>query len=137
MTRYILDTHVLIWFLENNPRLSVGLREDIEYMQYGFCVSFLSLLEIDNLRKLKKIDIQFSYEEILKQLDDSYISVYFGDFDDLKLNSLEMKYVDGKSHGDYIDRMIIAMSISKKLTCISADEKFPYYRSDGLMLLEI
>jgi PIN domain nuclease of toxin-antitoxin system len=138
MTRYLIDTHVLIWFLEKNSRLSDTIREDIEYMQHEYYVSFLSLMEIDNLRKLGKIELQLTTTEIIKQLDESYIGVYYGSIKDLEiLDSLEMKTINRKIHGDYIDRMIIAMSIAYNHTCISAEEKFPYYIKDGLKLLEI
>jgi PIN domain nuclease of toxin-antitoxin system len=138
MTKYLLDTHVLIWFLEKNKRLSDNIREDIEYMQYEYSVSFLSLMEIDNLRKLGKIELQLTTTEIIKQLNESCIDVYYGNIKDLKiLDGLEMKTINRKIHGDYIDRMIIAMSIAHNHTCISADEKFPYYIKDGLTLLEI
>ena len=138
MTRYLLDTHILVWFLENNPRLPNSIREDIEYMQYEYSVSFLSLLEIDNLRKLGKIELQLTSIDIIEQLSESYVGVYFGDKKELEvLDGLEMKTINRKTHGDYIDRMIIATAIAYNYTCISADEKFPFYREDGLNLLEI
>jgi PIN domain nuclease of toxin-antitoxin system len=138
MTRYILDTEAIIWFLEKNPRLPKDIREDIEYLQYEYYISFLSLMEIDNLRKLGKIELPLTTTEILKQLNESYIGVYYGDAKDLKaLDILEMKTINQKTHGDYIDRMIISLAIAKHHTCISSDKKFPYYRKDGLSLLEI
>ena len=138
MTRYLIDTHILVWFLEKNQRLPNSIREDIEYMQYEYHVSFLSLLEIDNLRKLGKIELQLTTTEIIKQLNESYIGIYFGNKEELKvLDRLEMKTINKKTHGDYIDRMIIATAIAYNHTCISADEKFPFYRNDGLKLLEI
>ena len=138
MRRYILDTEALVWFLEKNPRLPKNIREDIEYMQYEYYVSCFSLMEIDNLRKLGKIELELTTTEILQQLNKSYIGMYYGDDDAFKaLDSLEMKTINRKAHGDYIDRMIIALSIAKHHTCISSDKKFPYYRKDGLSLLEI
>ena len=138
MTRYFLDTHILLWFLEGNPRLPKSIREDIEYIQYEFYISHLSLLEIDNLRKLGKINYKYSIENTLIKLQKSYIGVYFGDKKELEvLDGLEMKTINRKTHGDYIDRMIIATAIAYNYTCISADEKFPFYRKDGLKLLEI
>jgi len=108
MNRYILDTHVLIWFLEKN------------------------------LRKTGKIDIRFSLQEIFKKLEESCIDIYFGTVQDLEaLDDLEMKIINNKTHGDYIDRMIIATAIANRYTCISADEKFPYYGKNGLKLLAI
>ena len=138
MSSYILDTHIIVWFLENNQRLPENIREDIEYMQHEYCVSFLSLIEIDNLRKLGKIKLQMSFSEIIQQLGDSFIGIYFGNTKDLEvLDSLDMKTIDRKIHGDYIDRMLVAISIAHKHIMISADKKFPYYRENGLRLLEI
>jgi PIN domain nuclease of toxin-antitoxin system len=138
MTRYLLDTHVLIRFLEKSTELPQNVREDIEYMQYEYYVSFLSLMEVDNLRKLGKIELEFTLTKILKQLKESCIGVYYTTAKDLDaLDKLEMKTIFKKKHGDYIDRMIIATAIANNYTCISADEKFPYYRKDGLQLLEV
>ena len=138
MKRYILDTHVLIWFLEHNDRLPKDIREDIEYIQHEYYVSFLSLIEIDNLIKLEKIDLNISLKEFVNQLEKSYIEVYYGNYNELEtLDDLEMKIIGGKKHGDYIDRMIIALSISRNYICISADKKFPHYRKNGLELIEI
>ena len=138
MSGYILDTEVLVWFLEKNSRLPKSIREDIEYFQYGYFVSFLSLMEMDNLNKLGKIKLEYSFKEIIKQLQDANIGIYFGAMQDLEtLDAIEMKIINKKTHGDYIDRMIIATSIACRHTLISSDKKFPYYREHGLKLLEI
>ena len=139
MTRYILDTHVLSWFLEHDARLPENIREDIEYMQHEYYVSALTLLEMDNLQKLKKIKLQYSFEKIIEQLKNACIGVIFDiSVQDLGiLYDLEMKVLNGKAHGDYMDRAIIATAIAKHYTCISADEKFRHYRENGLQLLEV
>jgi len=139
MTRCILDTHILVWFLENDKRLPESIREDIEYMQHRYCVSVLTLLEIDNLQKLKKINLQYTIKEILEQLQESCIDVLFdiSAYDLDVLYNLDMKTINGKTHGDYIDRAIISLAISSKYTMISADTKFPHYINSGLRLIEI
>ena len=138
MRRYILDTHILVWFLEKDKRLPDNIREDIEYMQYQYYVSFLSLLEIDNLRKLGKIHLKHGFKSIMSQLFASNIDVCFGSSQDFAvLDDIEMKTIDKRTHGDYIDRMIIATAIAKHYTCISADAKFRHYRKNGLQLLEV
>jgi PIN domain nuclease of toxin-antitoxin system len=118
--------------------LSKNIREDIEYMQYEYFVSYLSFLEIDNLQKKKKIGLKLTITEILKQVNEANIGIYFGDVNDLKaLDNLEMRTINKKIHGDYIDRFIIALSIAKHHTCISSDTKFPEYRQSGLHLIEL
>ena len=138
MTRYILDTEAVVWFLEKSPKLPKSIREDIEYLQYEYCISHLSLMEIDNLRKLGKIELPLTATEIIQQLNNAHIGIYFGSPGELKaLDALDMKIINKKKHGDYIDRMIIATCISYRHTCISSDKLFPEYRKDGLSLLEI
>jgi len=102
--KYILDTHVLLWFLENNSRLPENIRENIEYMQYEYYISYLSLVEIDNLKKLNKINTKFSVNETIEKMKKSYIGVYYNGLDEIKiLDSLEMKTINKKTHGDYIE----------------------------------
>jgi PIN domain nuclease of toxin-antitoxin system len=138
MTRYILDTHVLVWFLKHDKKLPENIREDIEYFQHEYYVSFLSLIEIDNLKKLRKIDLEYSFLELIKQLQNSCIGILFGNTENLAaLFNLDIKNINGKFHADYIDRAIIATAIANKHTCISADTKFPYYRNNGLKLVEV
>ena len=43
---YLLDTHILIWALENTQKLNKNVKEDIEYFQCPFYVSVASLHEI-------------------------------------------------------------------------------------------
>jgi PIN domain nuclease of toxin-antitoxin system len=78
MTKYILDTHVLIWFLEENRRLNKNVREDIEYFQHEYFISFLSLIEIDNLNKLGKVQLKYSFDKLIERLQKSYIAIHWG-----------------------------------------------------------
>ena len=138
MSRYILDTHVLLWFLQKKNNLPKYISEDIGYYQDRYCISSLTLIEIDNLKKLGKIDFKDSHYEIIKQLQLFSIDILYGCLHDLEaLSKLEMKIIDGKPHGDYMDRMIIATAIANNCICISADSKFPFYENDGLQLLKI
>jgi len=138
MTRYILDTQAVVWFLENNPKLPHNIREDIEYLQYEYYVSFLSLMEIDNLQKLDKIKLKHGLKDVIKQLNEAHIGIYLGSLKELDiLDGLDMKTINNKTHGDYIDRMIIATCIARRHTCISSDKLFLPYRKNGLSLLEI
>jgi PIN domain nuclease of toxin-antitoxin system len=138
MQRYILDTHILVWFLEKNARLPDSIRDDIEYQYHKCFVSYLSLVEIDNLQKLGKIEIKPDFKKIVNQMQEANIEICFGSLQDLEvLFNLDMKTVKGKVHGDYIDKTIVATAISRRYTCISADTKFPYYRKFGLNLIEV
>jgi len=138
MHRYILDTHILVWFLEKNARLPENIREDIEYQQHECFVSYLSLVEMDNLQKLGKVEIKHDFKAIMRQLHSANIEICFGSLQDLEiLFGLDIKTIKGKVHGDHIDKAIIATAIAQHYTCISADTKFPHYRQFGLNLIEV
>jgi len=42
----------------------------------------------------------------------------------------------GQDHRDPSDHMIIAHAITERLPLLSSDEKFPFYRAQGLDLIE-
>jgi PIN domain nuclease of toxin-antitoxin system len=107
-------------------------------MVNDYYVSYLSLIELDNLNKIGKLNIKLSLLQAIERINYVKIGICFGNLQELeKLHELEMKTVKGKIHGDYIDRMIIATAIANKHTLISADEKFPYYEKDGLKLIQV
>jgi PIN domain nuclease of toxin-antitoxin system len=44
MTGYLLDTHIVIWFLaDDRDSLNRNIREDIQYFQHPYYVSVESL----------------------------------------------------------------------------------------------
>lgn len=136
--RYILDTHVVIWFLENSSEMGKDLREDIEYMQHEYFISDASLQEIIQLQKLNKISLKYPLIEILEQLRNANIMIYFNTQKEFfELEKLPMLSIDGARHADMIDRYIISLSIAYKHTLISRDRKFPHYRKYGLKLIEV
>ena len=49
MKRYLLDTQAAVWLLTNNKELPENLREEIEYVQSLFHVSYMSIVELIKL----------------------------------------------------------------------------------------
>lgn len=52
------------------------------------------------------------------------------------LEHLSITVINGKKHLDPSDRIMIAQAITEKLTFISPDKKFPYYKDRNFILLE-
>ena len=122
----------------HNSKLPVNIRENIEYMQHEYFISYLSLIEIDNLQKLNKVRIKHEFKPLIRQIKDANIKICFSSLWELEtLFELDIITSNEKAHGDYIDRMIIATAIAKHYTLISADTKFPRYRKFGMELIEI
>lgn len=137
MTRYLLDTHIAIWFLLGNSKLAKNIREEIEYFQDIYFVSVVSLQEIVLLKKIQRIRTDMSLQKIIELLKNYNIGI-------LELNSrhietyetLSSPIINGKQHDDPFDRLLISQSIADKMTLISADKKFPFYKDRGFKLRE-
>jgi PIN domain nuclease of toxin-antitoxin system len=69
MKRYLLDTQAAVWLATINKELPDSLREEIEYVQSLFHVSYMSILEIIHLQKCGKIDLSLSGRELLANFD--------------------------------------------------------------------
>ena len=127
MKKYLIDTHILIWALQNNPKLSNKLKQILEDDNNAIWISQVSLFEIAIKQKLGKIpDVKMSIEELIKELilvdfqilpiKNEHINAY---------NTIQL--VD--NHRDPFDRLLIATAFQEDISLISADEKFKNYQS--------
>ena len=138
MTRLLLDTCAVIDLI-TSPRTTElefwDIFDDPETMPY---ISFETARELvvhfNNKRLLSKhwqtarqmlFSIQQDYGiEILPLRRDTVFT-----YADLQLN-------EEQDHRDPSDHIIIAHAITEHLTLLSSDEKFPFYRNQGLELIE-
>jgi len=134
---YLLDTHILVWYLQDKTKLKKEIAEDIDYFQHPYYVSVVSLHEIIFLIQEKKIKNYDSISAIIKAVQEKQIQ--FLDIKPKHIETLEKLStpITGKSeHKDQFDRTIIAQGITEGLTVISADTKFLFYKDKGFKLLE-
>ncbi|MFN9535523.1 MAG: type II toxin-antitoxin system VapC family toxin [Pseudanabaena sp.] len=119
----LLDTHTLLWFLNNDPRLPVSVRQKIEETEIVF-VSAISLWEIAIKINIGKLNIVTSFEEIKENMNALNIQELPIEFDDsLAYTRLPIL----KEHKDPFDRMIVAQAMRRSLTLVSADKKLDAY----------
>ncbi len=123
--RYLLDTHTLIWFLENDPRLSSKSKELIEDNYNDIFVSVVSLWEINIKISIGRLSLTKSLSDIIRELERLYIEI-------LPLRNEHIVGI-GKlpfHHRDPFDRMLISQSLSEILPLISKDENIQLYNAD-------
>ncbi|MEO6288090.1 MAG: type II toxin-antitoxin system VapC family toxin [Dyadobacter sp.] len=123
--KYLLDTHSLIWFLEDNPRLSRKAKLLIENLENEIFVSTASWFEISIKVTIGKLELPDSLAETMARssrdeittvsIKESHIIAY------QKLLLLDQ-------HRDPFDRLIIATAISEDHTIITSDPKFGLYQ---------
>lgn len=61
--QYLLDTHTLLWFLEDDPQLPEKVRKEIADIDNKCYVSIVSLWEIAIKIRLGKLSIKFHFEK--------------------------------------------------------------------------
>ncbi len=136
--RLLIDTHIFLWYAKKRDRLSRNVKALIEDLGNQVYVSAESLREFVLLWKNKK-DIQRlwqSPQEMIRAVEDVY------DFQILYLKKEQYEQYahlrpnEAQAHYDPSDHMIIAHAICNRLPLISADEKFPFYREQGLELID-
>ena len=118
----LLDTHTLLWYLEDSKQLSSKAAEIIEDRSNTLCLSIASLWEISIKLGLGKLSLQNSFselEEVLKQLKIEVLPITFSDTEcylNLPLH-----------HRDPFDRILVAQAINHSLVLISRDVAFDAY----------
>jgi PIN domain nuclease of toxin-antitoxin system len=119
---FLLDTHTIIWFSQNNEKLSKFARELISDINNNCFISIASIWEMAIKLKLKKLSIDLSLNEFVNELS----------FRDFKFLDLKLEHVINVSdldlfHKDPFDRIIISQSIIENIPIISIDQQFDKY----------
>ena len=124
--KYILDTHCLIWFQQNNPKLSKFAINIIEDTNNTILFSQVSLFELSiklTIGKLPKFDLTIE-EFYLQALMDGF--KYLPIKNEHIFNYPKIPLLD--SHRDPFDRLLIATAVEESAIIISGDEKFELYK---------
>jgi len=66
---YVIDTHILIWFLDKNKRLALKHHQILSNRENLFIIPAIVLAEIKHLISVKRINIEF--EKIINYLSES------------------------------------------------------------------
>ena len=124
----LLDTHVVIWALTNDPQLSPEARAFINAPDNLILVSAVSLWEI--ALKNQKAPRLCPYHE--KEIYDycvqaGYLFMDIRDKHIMEIRGLKTKAGTVLANHDPFDRMLIAQAKSEKCVLLSHDRNFEYY----------
>ncbi len=115
----LLDTHVLIWALENNPTLSVAARDAIVDGNNMVFVSAASAWEISIKKAMGRLEVPDNLLEEIKRH---------------RFTSLNMNFEHARRagalpdiHKDPFDRMLIAQAQIENLTLVTRDDSIARY----------
>jgi PIN domain nuclease of toxin-antitoxin system len=120
MQRFLLDTHVLLWWLDDSPKLGPRCKELIGDQRNEVFVSAATTWEISIKKALGKLEAPEDIDSIVE--DEGFsklpISLYHGQL----AGSLPVL------HRDPFDRMLIAQAQSDGLILMTSDENIGLYK---------
>lgn len=119
MNDYLLDTHILLWWLSDDKKLLPKIRDLITKPTNNIIVSTVSIWEIIIKKSLGKLQVPDNLKEVIEAYK----------FEILPINAEHALYVEylPAIHNDPFDRLLISQSIVEDLTFVTADEIIPKY----------
>ncbi|MBL1209017.1 type II toxin-antitoxin system VapC family toxin [Geminocystis sp. GBBB08] len=119
----LIDTHIFLWFVNDNSQLSDHLKDLIEDKNNQIYLSLASLWEMSIKYNLGKLKFDTSYEEFIDvEISQSCLNLLNIEVKHFNINATLPLY-----HRDPFDRLIIAQSISENMPIISMDYFFSPY----------
>ncbi len=124
--RLLLDTHTLLWFLDDNPKLSPKAKALIENIENQVFISMATWFEISIKLSIGKLTLPDSLAEtIIKSTSNSLTTIEISHEHVIKYQQLPLF----EEHRDPFDRLIIATAVTEGFDIVSADPKFQLYLS--------
>lgn len=123
----LLDTHSLIWFLEGDEKISKAAVSVIENNPGPTYVSMATLWEIAIKTSIGKLEINFTYQDVLLAIENNAFKILaISETDIAQIISLPFH------HRDPFDRLIIAQSQIHNFPIVTRD---PYFNSYEVQLI--
>lgn len=130
--KYLLDTHIFLWVIFDEKRLSEKAKKIIKNLDNQIYISVITYWEISLKYSIGKIDlVGIKPDDLPKQavkvgietlkLSENLVSTFY------RLPKIE--------HKDPFDRLIIWQAINENITLISKDKKMGDYKEFGLRTL--
>ncbi len=131
--KYLLDTHVFIWFMMEPEKISKRVLSILEDENADISISTISFWEIAIKYQCKKIRLgkinPLHLPHIAKQYNFTLLNPE--PYDYVSISQIPIK----ENHHDPFDRMLIQQAIRNNLVLLSKDEKIPQYEENGLQLI--
>lgn len=119
MNRYLLDTHILIWWLYDVPQLNVSMRNIIANENNDIIVSVASVWEIEIKRNLGKLVIDENYFNAIEENGFTLLPIFAS-------HTLAIRTLPD-IHKDPFDRILIAQAKCEQLILLTQDSIIPRY----------
>ena len=134
--KLLLDTHIMIWALTDDPRLSQSARNLLSSPENIILFSMASLWEIAIKNQKAPEKCPYHENEILQYcIQAGYLPLEIKSAHVLGLRELKTKPDRYLSNYDPFDRMIISQAKSENCTVLSHDTSFQNYDESCIMMV--
>jgi len=122
MTRYLLDTHVVMWVAENSPLLSDNAKKIILDSDAEKFVSIASAWEVAIKLGTRKLNIEGGLSEYYRMVDTN-------GFFTLSVEREYLRQIPAlpNHHKDPFDRLLVATAVAEGMTLVTIDENIHMY----------
>jgi len=117
--RYLIDTHIFLWWLNGDKKISDSLQRILENPQIQIYVSVATLWEISIKHALGKLPLKTTLSEMISVSGFELLSI-------TGVHVLELEKLP-LLHNDPFDRMLIAQTKAEHFIFITVDAKIKRY----------
>ncbi|MFP4289262.1 MAG: type II toxin-antitoxin system VapC family toxin [Bacteroidales bacterium] len=118
----LVDTHALIWFITDDAKLPNAVRQIMEDSQNYCFVSIATYWEIGIKHSIGRLDLKADLETIFQIIEETGFETL-----PITVSQILQNTILEFFHQDPFDRIIIAQSITEKMTVITKDNQFQQY----------
>ena len=130
--KYLLDTHVLIWFMTGNEKLSEKACKIIERNEEIY-YSPLSIYEIEAKRAKHPDKISSTGKEIVAFCEEAgFKELPFTEKHALEIENLK-RYENTPPHNDPFDKMMLCQAIAENMLFITHDARIVEYDTPNIL----
>jgi PIN domain nuclease of toxin-antitoxin system len=122
---YLLDTSAFLWFVNDDSKLSVDVRDILEDPGIDVHLSLVSCWEIAIKANLGRgLELPLPFSEFIDSVLDNY------NFTIVEISVLHLKKVADLPliHRDPFDRLLIAQALAENLPVLTNDQVFDVYQ---------
>lgn len=120
--KYLLDTHIFVWWLEGDKKLKRHIRKLLESSENQVFASVINGIEISIKIRNQKLKLKTTVKKMFEISGFEVLDINLNHI--LEFNKLPLH----KNHRDPFDRILISQAKVENLTLITSDPKIWKYK---------